>query len=149
MPKLEVELLHLFTAVRRSRQSNGPVWMQMIDVRKRQKAVQGSIDRSCYRVAPERANRIHLNNLLFNIDTAIAIGHPLQLEEVQHRESTPLDTADIAAAALDPQRRLSRAVKRIDTFNLRARVASSKIRDAQIGSQQVRAITQQFGRIQV
>jgi hypothetical protein len=42
--KLAVELFHLARTVRRRRQRNSPVGMQMVDVRVRKKTVQGSID---------------------------------------------------------------------------------------------------------
>ena len=65
VPKLLIELLHLDLPVRRGRQRDPPVRMQMVHMRKRQKPMQRRIDRSRHRIIPKRAQRIHIHHLVF------------------------------------------------------------------------------------
>jgi hypothetical protein len=55
-----------------------------------------------------------------------------------------LNAAEVAAAALDPKNRLTRAVERIGTQKLRAGITAPKIRDAKIRTQQIGAITKEL-----
>ena len=103
MIKPAIELFHLFAAVGGSGQGDAPVRMQMVDVRERQKPVQGSVNRSRNAVLAEGAQRIHVHHLIFVLGAAIFVFQSLQLFGVKRRQPAQLDAAQVAAAALDPQ----------------------------------------------
>ena len=72
----------------------------------------------------------------------------LQLFGVERRQSAQLDTAQVAAAALDPQDFFLLSAQRIDLLDFRTGVSAAKVGDAKIGAQQVRPVAQQFGLVE-
>src|SRR5271154_5640484 len=121
----------------------------MVDVFERKKTMQWCINRRGDRIVAKRAEWIHLHHFIFEFHAAIALGKPLQLREVKRRKPTPLDASDVSAAPFNPKRRLLRPIEGIDATYFRTGVPSPKIRDAQIRSQDVGAVTEQLRRVQV
>ncbi len=74
-----IELFHFVAAIRRSGESDTPVRMQMIDMFKRKKRVQRSVNRSGNRIPAENAQGIQANHLIFGIGPAITSGKCVQL----------------------------------------------------------------------
>ena len=124
--ELRVELLHLLLAVRRRGQSDAPIRVQVVDVRKGQKAVQRRIDRRRDGVAAERGERVHLHHFIFELDALVRLLEREQLVHVERREARALNRSQVSTRALDPEhlRRLAR--KRVHHVDLGAGVAGRR-----------------------
>ena len=142
-----VELLHLPLAVGAGSKGDRPVRMQMIDVRKRQEGVEGSVDRCRDAVLAERAERIHRDHLVLERLAAVSRDQAVQLVEIQDREAGRGDRTQIAAASLHRHDALRLAGERIGQVELRTGIAAAEIRDPKIRPEQVRTIPQQFERV--
>src|SRR5271155_1740895 len=149
MPKLLVELVHLDLPVRRGRQRDPPIRMQMVNMWKRQKSMQRRIDRSSHRIVPKRTQRIHIHHLVFQIDAAIRLLERQQLIHIQRRKTCALDAPQIAPAPLHPQNLLRLSIQRIDLLQLRAGISPAKVCDPQVRTQQIRPVPQQLRCIQL
>src|SRR5437879_2419532 len=99
MPEAFIELAHLLGAIRRRGECDTPVRMQMIDMRKRQKAMQGRVDRRRNRIVPERTERVHPNHLVFMLNAAIPPLKRMQFFQIQRCKSASLNASNIATAA--------------------------------------------------
>jgi len=95
------------------------------------------------------AERIHLDDFVFELYAAIPIPQGLQLVKVESRETVSLNAPNIAAASFDPQNRAFSAVEWIGFLNFRTGVSTAKICDSKIGAQYVGAIAQEFRRIEL
>jgi hypothetical protein len=113
VPELLIELRHLFEAVGRGCQRDGPVRVQVIDVRKRKEAVQRCVDGGRDGIVAEGAERIHTDDLVLAGDALVAVGEREHLVEIERGEAGTLDAAEIAARALDPEDLLRLAVERV------------------------------------
>ena len=127
-----IEFLELLFAVCRCGQRDGPVGMQMIDVRRGEKRVQRRIDRRGDAVLAECGGRVVLHHLVFEGFAAIARLELFQLVEIEQREPRVGDRAEIAAAAFHREHADRRTRERIGQIDLRARVAAAEVRDAQV-----------------
>jgi hypothetical protein len=148
MAEALVELAELVAGVGGRRDRDAPVGMEMIDVGERQEAVQRRVDRRGDGVLAERAQRIELDDLVFQRRAAVAAAQVVQLAQVQRGEPRALDAAEVAAAALDPQHLLRAAVERVGLRELGAGVAAAEVGDPEIRAEEVRAIAQQVRAIQ-
>lgn len=125
-------------------QRDTPVGMEVIDVRERQEAMQRRVDRGGHGVLTESAERIQLHHLVLERGAAVALAQGMELAQIERRKALPLDAAQIAAAALDPQHVARAAVQRIRQRELGAGVAPAKVGDAQIRAQQVGAVAEEL-----
>jgi hypothetical protein len=116
--------------------------MQVIDVIERQKRVQRRVDRRGDAVVAKCAQRIERDHLVFVRFAAIARDERFELVEMQERKAGLGDRSQVAAAALDREDANGLARQRIGQLELRARVTAAKVRDPQVGAQQIRAVPQ-------
>ena len=138
-----IELLELLPAVGRCGERDGPVGMQVIDVRRGKKRMQRRVDRGGDAVVAERSGRIVIDHLVFESFAAIAGFQLLQLVEVEEREPCVGNRAEIAAAAFHGKHANQRTCKRIGHVDLRARIAAAEVRDAQVRAEQIRTIAKE------
>ncbi len=146
--ELCVELVHALFAVGRSGQCDRPVGVQVIDVREGKEAVERRVDRRRGGIVAEGDERIEFDHRVLFVDAPILLLEREQLVEIEGREARPLDAAEIAAAALDPEHELLLAVDGIDGFELGAGVAAAEVGQAEVRAEQVRAIAEKFGSVQ-
>ena len=142
--ELAVELVHLGLAVAGRSQRNAPVRMEMIDMRKWQESMQRRIDRSGYGIAAESAKRIQPDHVVLCVD---ALVNPLQCQQLlltERGKARALDASQVAAGTLHPQHFNGFAVQRVDFSQFGTGVAAGKVRNAKVGTEQVRAIAQQL-----
>ena len=142
-----IELFELLPAIGGCGERDGPVGMQVIDVRRGKERVQRRVDRGGDAVVAERSGRIVIHHLVFEGFATIAGFELLQLVEIQEREPCVGDRAEIAAAAFYGQHADGRACKRIGHVDLRARIAAAEVRDAQVRAEQIRTIAKKGQRI--
>jgi hypothetical protein len=141
-----IELVELLTSVPARRQRDGPVRVEVIDVRERKKRMQRRIDRRRHAVLTEGTERVQADHLVLVRFAAIAADQPLELVEIQEREAARADGAQVAAAPLHGQHARGLAGQRVGQIELRTRIAAAKVRDPKVGPEQVRAIAQEFER---
>ena len=97
------------------------------------------------RFSPKRTQRVVADHLVLVRFAAVAADEIVQLVHVEHREAdVPID--EIAAAALHRHHPARLAGQRIGQVELRARVAAAEVRDAQVGTEQVRSVSQKLER---
>jgi hypothetical protein len=72
-----------------------------------------------------------------------------QFVEIERGKTGAFNAAQIAAAAFDPQHVGPLPGQWIGLLDFRAGIAAAEVGDAQIGSQQIGAIAQQLGLIEV
>ena len=80
------------------------------------------------------AERIHLDDFIFELYAAIPIPKGMQLVKVESREAVSLDAPNIAAASFDPQNRAFSAVEWIGFLNFGTGVSAAKICDSKVGA---------------
>ena len=71
--ELAIELLHFRFAVGRGGERDSPVGMEVIDVGKGKKTVQGRIDGSGDRIVAEGAQGIHLRHVVFVVNALVKV----------------------------------------------------------------------------
>src|ERR1700733_3521276 len=98
--ELFIELFQLPFSVRARRQSDRPVWVQMIDMIEREKCMQGSIDGCSYAILAKRRKRIVADHLIFKLFPAVQLLQLFQTIEVEQRKSAFGDGAEISATSL-------------------------------------------------
>src|SRR5271157_574083 len=123
--------------------------MQVVDVGVGQQAVQRCINRSGRGVQAKSAEGVVAHHLVFMLNAAIELLESEQLFLVESGETCALNTAEIAAAPLDPQNLDDFAGQRIFLLHLGTCIAAAKVGDAQVRTQQIGAVTKEFGFIQV
>src|SRR5882762_2606384 len=128
MPEAFIELAHLLGAIRRRSQRDSPVRMQMVDMRKRQKAMQRRVDRRRYGIVPERTEGVHPDHLVFMLNAAIPRLKRMQFFHIQRRKSAALNASNIATAAFYPKDSPARTIKRVHFLNFRTGIPASEIR---------------------
>src|SRR2546421_8564410 len=134
MPEAFVELAHLLGAIRRRGKRDSPVRMQMIDMRKRQKAMQRRVDRRRNRIVSERTEGVHPDHLVFMLNAAIPCLKRMQFFQIQRRKSASLNASNIATAAFYPKDSPARTIERIHFLNFRTGIPAAEIRNAKIGT---------------
>ncbi len=72
----------------------------------------------------------------------------MYLVQIKSGKAFPLDAADVTPASFDPQDALLGIIERVGIGDLGAGVAPAKIRDAQVGAQDVRPVSQKLGVVQ-
>src|ERR1700723_3159120 len=110
--------------------------------------MQRGIDGGRRGVVTKRAERVHADDLVFQLNATIDPRECKYFIEVQGGKALHLNAAQVAAAPLYPEHGLLLPVQRIGPLEFRAGVAAAEIGDAQIGSKQVGAIAQQSGGIE-
>src|SRR6266705_4064801 len=125
MPETFIELAHLLDAIRRRGKRDSPVRMQMIDMRKRQKAMQRRVDRRRNGIVPERAEGVHPNHLVFMLCAAITALKRMQFFQIQRCKSASLNASDIATAAFYPKDSPGGTIKRVRFLNFRTGIPAS------------------------
>ena len=144
-----IELLHLFFAVGGCRHSDGPVGMQMIDVAEREETVERRIDRGDRGVHAESAKGVEIHNRVFLGSALVLRFDGEQLVEIKRGKTGAFDAAQVAATAFDPQDVGPLPGQWVGLLDLRACVATTKVGNAQVGSQQIGAIAQQLGLVEL
>ena len=117
--------------------------MQVIDMRRGKKRVQRRIDRGGDAVMAECGRRVVIHHLVFERFAAVAGLQLFELVEIEQREPRIGNRAEVAAAAFHGQHADRRARERIGQLDLRARIASAEVRDAQVRAEQIRPIAKQ------
>src|SRR5581483_10193381 len=97
--ELLVELLQFPLAVGTCGQGDGPVGMQVIDVREGKEGMQRGIDRRRYAIFPECRERVVADHLVFVLLSPIQLLQLLEAIQVKKSEAGLCDRANIAAAA--------------------------------------------------
>src|SRR5713226_7022146 len=117
--------------------------MQVIDMGKRKKSVKRSVNRGGDSILSKGREGIVANQFVFVLFAAIEALELFEPIEVKQREAGFGDGAEVASAAFHSQdtRRFLR--EGIGEFQLRTGIAAAEIGDAQIRSQQVRAVAQE------
>ena len=87
--------------------------------------------------------------LVFVLDAAVDFFELEQFVEAERGEAGALDAAEVAAGALDPEDLAGYAVERVDLVELGAGVAAAEVGDAQIGAEEIGAVAEQFGRVEL
>ena len=146
-PVLLVELFELLLAVGARGEGDCPVGMQVIDVRKRQEGMERGVDRRGDTVLAEGAQRVETHHLVLVLFAAVARNQIFELVHVEDGEAGRPDRREVTAAALDRHHAARLAGQRIGQFELRAGIAAAEVGDTEIGTKQIRAITQQFERL--
>src|SRR5439155_15677571 len=100
-------------------------------------------------VRAERAQRVVARHFVFVLGAAITAFEPPQLLQIQRGEAAALDAAEVAAAALHPENGLLAAVHGIWLDDLGAGVAAAEVGNTQVAPQQVRAIAEKIGLIEI
>ena len=101
--ELFVEFLHALLAVGGGGESDGPVGVQVIDVREGKEAVQRRVDGGRGGVVAEGDERIELDHRVLFVDAAVLLLEREQLVEIERGEAGALDAAEVAARAFDPE----------------------------------------------
>src|SRR5207245_7830329 len=83
------------------------------------------------------------------LGAAVAAFEPPQLVQIQRGEAAALDAAEVAAAALDPQHGPFATVQGVRLSDLGAGVAAPEVGDAQVAPQEVRAIAEKLGLVEI
>ncbi len=120
------------------------VRVHVVDVLAVDVGVQRGVDRCGARVQVERAVRQVADHLVLEIQAAVAGFQRLQLVHVQGRKAVQLDRTQVAARPFHPQHLDLRAAERIGHRDLGRRIAAAEIRDAQVRTEQVGTVQQQF-----
>src|SRR6266567_8557943 len=149
MVEFAIELLHLGFSVGGGGQSDAPIRMQVVHMREGKKAMQRCVDRCGYRVVAKGTERIHLHHRVFSVLPAIKMFECQQFVLVKRGEPRALDAAEISAAALYPEHLHGLAGKRIELVDFGTGVAAREVSDAQVRAEQIGAISQQLGFIQL
>ena len=89
-----------------------------------------------------QATRTRLR-IVFEPDAAIPGLQREQLVQIKRGEAAALDSAEVSAAAFDPEDLARGAVERVGQVKLGAGVAASEVGDAQVGTEQVGAVAEQ------
>ena len=118
--------------------------MHVVDVPAVDVGVQRRVDRRGARVQVERAVRQVADHLVLVFQAAVALFERLQLVHVQGREAVQFDRTQVAAGTLHPQHVDLFARERIRHDDLGRRIAAAEVRDAQVGTEQVGTVQQQF-----
>jgi hypothetical protein len=105
------------------------------------------VNRSCDAILTESAKRVISNHLVFMGFAAIDGFEFLQAIEVKQSETGFCDRSQVTAASLYGQDAHGPARERIGKLDLGARVAAPKIGNSQVGSQKIRAVSQQRKRV--
>src|SRR5207249_204726 len=100
-------------------------------------------------VRAERAERVVAHHFVFVLGAAITAFEPAQLVQIQRGEAAALDAAEVAAAALHPKNGLLAAVQGVRLNDLGTGVAAAEVGDAQVAPQEVRAIAEELGLIEI
>ena len=138
-----IEFLELLFAVCRRGQRDGPVRVQMVDVGRGEKRMQRRIDRRGDPAMAECGGRIVIHHLVFERFAAVARLQLFELVEVEQREPRIGNRAEVAAAAFHGKHADRRSRERIGQIDLRARIASAEVRDAQVRSEEIGPIAKQ------
>src|SRR5580693_8417297 len=105
--------------------------------------MQRSIDGSGDSILAESGERVVVDHLVFVFFSAIQFLEVLETIHVEKRETGFGDRPDISAAAFHRKNTNRLAGEWVGKFDLRAGVAAAEVGDAEICSQQVRAISQE------
>src|ERR1041384_5235561 len=116
--------------------------MQMVDVQKREKCVQRRIDGGCNPILAERRKWIIAHHLVFVRLSAIQFFEVLEAVKIKKCKSRFLDRAKVSTAALDRKHADRLTSEWVWKLDLRARISTAEIGDAEIRTQQIRAIPQ-------
>ena len=117
--------------------------MKVIHVWKRQKCMERCVDGSGDSILTEGRERVVTDHLILVRFTPVNRLELLQAIQVEQCESGIPDGSQIHSASLDREHTNGPPCKRVRKLDLRAGVAAAKIRNAQIRSQQIRAVSQQ------
>src|SRR4029077_11843295 len=108
--------------------------MKVVNVFEWKKSVQRSVNRGGDGIAATSAERIHLDDFIFELHAAIAIPQGMQLVKVESRENGLLYAPNIAAASFDPKNRAFSTVEWIGFLNFGTGVSAAKICDSKVGA---------------
>ncbi len=148
MAELRIELLHALAPIGGSGESDAPVRVKMIDVSKRQEAMQRSINGCGNGIACKGDERVERDHLILVLDAAIAGLDGEQLLVIERGKTGAADAAQITAGPLDPEHGDRRAGDRVASGELGACVAATEVGEAKIGTKQIGAVTEQLRLIQ-
>ena len=116
---------------------NRPVRVEVVDVALRDKCVERRINRWCRAVLTKCAEGVQRNHLILKVQAAVAGLQRLQLVLVERRKARALDGAKVAAGTFDPEDIDGRSSDGIDTGNLRACIAATKVCQARVAAKEV------------
>src|ERR1700722_10095097 len=149
MSELPIELFHLLVPIGCGGERDAPIRMQVVDMAKGEKSVQRCVNRSGYRIFAKRAKRVKPDHFVLKLHAAIAALERVELAQIQGSESASLNAADIAAATFDPEDVLVCAVQWILADDFRAGISATKISDSQIRTQEIGAVAEQIGAVEL
>ena len=127
-------------AVRRRRERDPGVGMEVVDMGRVDQSVHRGVDRRCGTAASEQAVVERRDHLVFLLDAGVDVDERPEAVQPEDRQAGLGERAEIAARTLDPQQ-LDRAPgHRIDGAALGRRVAAGVVRVLRVGPESMRTL---------
>ena len=137
-----MELVEFRFAVRARSHGDRPIRVQVVDMIVGNERMQRRVDGGGNGVIGERAGRIERHHLVLMLFAAIHVLERLEFVEVEHRETTVFDAAEVAAGAFYGHDASGFAGHGVNGIVLGTGVATAEIRNTQVGAERVGAISE-------